>query len=421
MSRGTRSSRSFRSLFVSLILLLVLGLLPSVAAVPPPDRALAQGIVGPSIRLGQDAEFEPQVSRDSYVSPLGFELEWDDDEWDLTNRFAGYGLEVALFEPQDDAVLQVWGMMNFGGDPAECLDQMDGFYPEFFEVGELEPVEGIIDEPIGDGDDVEFATYDYTESPRDDEPSRLYIGCQTLAEGESVNVFVVSASPDDFEDQVAAADDFISDNFVADPVEIDFEAFSDRVEVLSTDIDRFYDRSLRLVDEEYEAPAYLSFEEPAESNCISSNIDGTVDRRNPVRYPGLGPAYCGPDNVVLVDAPWMAIYIVPQGGDVLLAVILAHESGHHLQEISGWDQSYDQDDPKDVFISEQQADCLAGAYMRSTVLRGIYTQRDVEAAVQLFFDIGGFEEGVDHGTGEEREQALMLGYDEGFDACGIYD
>ncbi|HEV2529932.1 MAG TPA: neutral zinc metallopeptidase [Thermomicrobiales bacterium] len=418
MSRGIRS---LRSVYLTIIAMLILGLVPVAAAQEPVDHATAQGFVGHPAQMAQDAPVEPEVSQDSYVSPLGFELEWESDEWELTNSLATFGLEVALFEPDNDVLVQVWGFMNFGGDPAECLDQMEGFYPEFFEIEELEEVEGLIDDPVGESDDLEYATYEYTETPRDDEASNLYIGCQTLAEGESVNVFVVSAGVDDFEEQVEAADTFITDGFIADPVDLDYDALTARVDVLATDIDRFYARSLRLEQAEYSAPDYRSFDEPTESSCLSSNIDGTVDRRNPVRYPGLGPAYCGTDNVVLVDIPWMAVYIVPQGGDILLATILAHESGHHLQEISGWNAGYDQDDPKDTFISEQQADCLAGAYMRSTVLRGIYTQRDVEAAIQLFFDIGGFEEGVDHGTGEEREEALMLGFDEGFDVCGIYD
>ena len=419
MSGGTRS---MRTLSFTIVTLLVLGLVPATLANPAADPATARGLTGEQAHMAQDNPFEPEISRDSYVSPLGYELEWDSDAWDLTNAFAVYGLEVALLEPEDDALVQVWGFMNFGGDPAECLDQMEGFYPEFFDVGDLEPIEDVIDDPVGDADEVEFATYEYTERPRDDEPSRLYIGCQTLGDGESVNVFVVSASVDDFEDRVEEADELLTDGFVADPTGIDFDAFSDRVDVLAADIDRFYARSLRLQGEdEYEAPDYRSFEEPTESNCLSSDLDGTVDRRNAIRYPGLGPAYCGTDNVVLVDAPWMEVYIVPQGGDILLAAILAHESGHHVQELSGWDRSYDQSDPKDTFISEQQADCLAGSYMRSTVLRGIYTQRDVDVALLLFFDIGGFEEGVDHGTGEEREDAVMLGYDEGFEVCGIYD
>jgi predicted metalloprotease len=418
--------RASRTLCLVLAASLFAGAFPLLSAAgPAPGRSLALSPAGAT--LAQEGAPVPEVTDDSYTSPLGYELDWGRD-WDLSDSFGTYGLDLAVLEPDTDAQVQVWGFMAFGGDPVDCLDQMAGFYPQFFQVEELEPVDADdagVDGPIGpaDADDVAFGTFDYLEGPRDDEPQRLYIGCQTLEAGESVNVFVVSATERDFEDEVAAADELLDDGFTADPTEVDTDAFADRVDTLSTDIDRFYQRSLRIADEgiEYSAPLYQTYDAPTDSNCLSANIDGTIDRRDPQQFPGAGPAYCGADNRILVDAPWMTIYVLPQGGDVLLATVLAHESGHHLQEITGWGADYDNSDPKDTFIIEQQADCLAGAYMRSTVVRGIYTERDVQAAIGLFNDIGGFEAGVDHGTGEEREDALLTGYDEGFDACGLFD
>jgi predicted metalloprotease len=392
----------YRSVQILFSVLLVLALVPALssAATPQTARGLASA-GGPGAPRGADGgdPVEPVFTDTSYESPLGFSLEWDEDDWEITGAYSSEGYDVAELEPDEDAVVQVWGIMNFGGDPSICIEQLPSIYSIFFDVEDLEEQEGLADGPVGPADDVEFATFEA---------------------GESLIAVVVSATEDDFQDQLDAAGDLIADGLEVNPPDLDVDAFSDRVDTLSTDIDRFFNRSLRLEGEKYTAPEYLTYDGPVESECYGRLPDGSIDRSG-IRYPGSGPAYCGGDQVVRVDAPWMLTYVTPAGGDVLLAATLAHESGHHLQDLTGWSANYDYGDPKDTFIAEQQADCLAGAYIHSTVLRGIYTQRDVDNALSFFFELGGYEEGVDHGTGEEREAAFQLGYDDGFDACGLYD
>ena len=364
---------------------------------------------------------EPEIGRSSYESPLGYSLEWEDD-WDLRRPTASYGLEVAFFENDDDVSVQVWGFMQFGGEADVCIDQVAGLYPQLFEVDDFEPVRNGADDPVGPADDVAFATFDYIESPRDDTAQRLYLGCQTLVPGESVIVIGVSASEADFDEALGDADAFIDDSLTVDPPTRDVDGFADLTETLSADIDRFYQRSLRLEGETYTAPEYRTYAEPVDTPCFGPPADGSEpDRTDPEQLPGVGPTYCGVNETILVDAPWLLTYIIPQAGDVVLAAILAHEAGHHLQSLTGWDRGFDYGDPKDTFIAEQQADCLSGSYLRSAVLRGIYRDSDVEALRDIIADIGGFEPGVDHGTGEERIDAFDLGYDDGFDACGLFD
>lgn len=410
-----------------LVTLIVLaGLFPPLGRTEASSASFSAGSVAANLMDAstgqtQTGNGEPTIGRSSYRSPLGYNLDWDND-WDLDRSTAVYGLELAIFETDADLSLQVWGLMQFGGDPSVCLDQMPALYPQLFDVEDFSPLRNGVDQPIGPGDDVEFAAYEYTESPRDQAGQRLYLGCETLTPGESVIVIGVSASADDFDDSLEQADTFLDDGLTIDERSLDIDGFADRTDALSADIDRFYRRSLRLEGEEYAGPTYQAFDQPTDTACYSTPLDGSApDTTNPQRDPGTGPAYCGLDETILVDAPWMLTYIIPQAGDVALAAVLAHESGHHLQSLTGWDRNFDYGDPKDTFIAEQQADCLSGAYIRSTVLRGTYSLSDVDAVLTILDDIGGFEEGVDHGTGEERIDAFNLGYEDGFDACGLYD
>ena len=379
------------------------------------------GRVQRALSQSQTGTGEPAIGRSKYESPLGFTLDWGRG-WDLDRSTAVYGVDLAVFQNDTDLSLQVWGFMNFGGDADVCLDQMSDFYPQVFDIADLSPLRNGVDDSIGPGDDVAFQAFEYTESPRDESGQRLYLGCETLTPGESVIVIGLSSTEADFDDSLAAADDFLDDSLAVEPQSLDVDGFSDRTTAVSRDIDRFYRRSLRIEGkDDYSRPDYETFTEPTESPCFSTTLDGSPPDRNALRDPGVGPAYCGADERILVDAPWMLTYIIPRAGDVALAAILAHESGHHLQGLTGWDRGFDYGDPKDTFIAEQQADCLSGSYIRSTVLRGIYRESDVDAVRSLMNDIGGFEAGVDHGTGEERVDAFNLGYDDGFDACGLYD
>ena len=132
------------------------------------------------------------------------------------------------------------------------------------------------------------------------------------------------------------------------------------------------------------------------------------------RLPGTGPAYCGVDETILVDAPWTLTYIVPRAGDAAVAAILAHESGHHLQSLTGWNRKLRLRRPKDTFTPSSRPTACPAAYIASTVLRGIYTGERRGGHPCPLRRHRRFEEGVDHGTGEERVDAFNLGYDDGF-------
>jgi hypothetical protein len=125
--------------------------------------------------------------------------------------------------------------------------------------------------------------------------------------------------------------------------------------------------------------------------------------------------------------------LVPTGrqffGDVAIAALMAHEYGHAVQHMAGI-----VDDSTSVIVSEQQADCFAGTYVRwvaegrsprfslstgdglNHVLAAAITLRDPVLGPQ---DTEMLEEG--HGTALDRVSAFQMGFVGGASECAAID
>ncbi len=139
--------------------------------------------------------------------------------------------------------------------------------------------------------------------------------------------------------------------------------------------------------------------------------------------------YCPPDDLIA----WDRGVLVPIGqhffGDASIAALLAHEYGHAVQHMA---HLVDDDTP--TIVSEQQADCLAGTYVRwvaegksprfqvstgdglNHVLAGVLTLRD---PTYLASDAPFLDEG--HGTALDRVSAFQMGFTSGASECGRID
>jgi predicted metalloprotease len=152
--------------------------------------------------------------------------------------------------------------------------------------------------------------------------------------------------------------------------------------------------------------------------------------------------FCGTDTVGLINAGfchddktigWDRGELLPDldrtFGDMGVAMVLAHEYGHAVQE-----QAQLAGANTETLVSEQQADCLAGVYVRwvaednsprFTVSTG-EGLNNVLAAVIAFRDPltyeGDPEAGVDeHGSAFERVSAFQFGFTDGATACKSID
>ena len=111
-----------------------------------------------------------------------------------------------------------------------------------------------------------------------------------------------------------------------------------------------------------------------------------------------------------------------------MKVVLAHEIGHHVQELlglSGCDQTECGVDGSSLAI-ELQADCMAGAWTSDAASREFVNEKDiqrVDAAVEEYLGDppGTTADDPDaHGDGETRLEIFREGYTEGLDACTVF-
>jgi predicted metalloprotease len=110
-----------------------------------------------------------------------------------------------------------------------------------------------------------------------------------------------------------------------------------------------------------------------------------------------GPFYCPADEKVYIDLSfWDELRrLGGSNADFAQAYVVAHELGHHVQDILGIEQKVQhlssqdpsQRNPLSVDL-ELQADCLAGVWAHSTEQRRIVHDADIEAGLQAAAAVG---------------------------------
>jgi uncharacterized protein len=142
----------------------------------------------------------------------------------------------------------------------------------------------------------------------------------------------------------------------------------------------------------------------------------------------VGPFYCQLDHKVYIDLGFYDELRRRFGapGDFAQAYVIAHEVGHHVQNLRGL---LGRGEVSSVPI-ELQADCLAGAWAKSADARGLVEVGDVDEALNAASQIGDDTiqrrstghvqpETFTHGSSAQRVGAFRRGYDGGAVACGI--
>jgi predicted metalloprotease len=146
-------------------------------------------------------------------------------------------------------------------------------------------------------------------------------------------------------------------------------------------------------------------------------------------YGLVNAAFCYDDNTIGWDRGELLPSLRKAFGDMGVTMVLAHEYGHAVQHQAGLAKK-----GTPTLVSEQQADCFAGSYMRwvaednsprFTLSTG-EGLNNVLAAVIAFRDPllneGDPEAGVDeHGSAFERLSAFQFGFTDGPSACAAID
>ena len=146
----------------------------------------------------------------------------------------------------------------------------------------------------------------------------------------------------------------------------------------------------------------------------------------------VGPFYCPADQEIYLDTSFFADVLERQlggqGGDFVEPYVLAHEYGHHIQNLMGtMGKVRTQQGPSsDAVRLELQADCYAGMWTRYASDSDLLTldQADIEEALDAAKTVGDDRiqeasgqranpEGWTHGSSAQRMAWFTRGYDSG--------
>ena len=187
--------------------------------------------------------------------------------------------------------------------------------------------------------------------------------------------------------------------------------------VVLADTEDTWNRVFAASGSDYPEPTLVLFEQAVASAC------GTASS-------AVGPFYCPRDGQVYIDLGFFRQLRERFGapGDFAQAYVIAHEVGHHVQNLTGaMDdfQGYGASGPGSSAVRmELQADCYAGVWAHDQMERGVLEQGDIEEALNAAAAIGDdnlqrqgqgtvVPESFTHGTSEQRARWFGTGYETG--------
>ena len=163
-------------------------------------------------------------------------------------------------------------------------------------------------------------------------------------------------------------------------------------------------------------------------------FSGRVDSACGLASAATGPFYCPNDQKVYLDMAFFQQMKDQFGasGDFAQAYVIAHEVGHHVQNLLGILPKFNQarqrmsevDANKMSVRIELQADCFAGIWGKFTQQKGILETGDLEEALNAAQQIGddtlqkrsqGYvvPESFNHGTSAQRVNWFKRGFESG--------
>jgi uncharacterized protein len=143
----------------------------------------------------------------------------------------------------------------------------------------------------------------------------------------------------------------------------------------------------------------------------------------------VGPFYCPLDHKVYIDLSFYDQLKQRFGapGDFAQAYVIAHEVGHHVQNLHGL---LGRNGEVSSIQTELQADCLAGAWAKDAQSRQLLEVGDIDEALNAASQIGDDTiqrktqghvqpETWTHGSAAQRSGSFKKGFEGGASACGV--
>jgi hypothetical protein len=237
--------------------------------------------------------------------------------------------------------------------------------------------------------------------------------------GGGGRAFDIGPSLDPYPTAPAAIEDALDDG----PDELrDFAAF------VVDDVQVTWDEIFREAGQRYEPTTLVLFTGAVATACGNATS-------------ATGPFYCPADRKVFLDLGFFRELQERFGapGDFAQAYVIAHEFGHHVQNllgIMGEVQVAQRNDPEsanDLSVRlELQADCLAGVWAQTAYRDDLLEEGDLEEGLNAAAAVGDDRiqaaatgridrESFTHGSSEERREWFLRGFEEGtIQACDTF-
>jgi uncharacterized protein len=162
---------------------------------------------------------------------------------------------------------------------------------------------------------------------------------------------------------------------------------------------------------QYKEPKLVLFRGSTNSEC------GGADSR-------VGPHYCPNDQTIYLDETFfeqLRTKFGAQGGQVAEAYVMAHEVGHHVQNITGILNKVNMRDNSSSVKVELLADCYAGVWAGIAKQEGVINESEISQAIDAASAVGDDRiqksttgrvnpETWTHGSSAQRKQSFMQGY-----------
>jgi predicted metalloprotease len=190
------------------------------------------------------------------------------------------------------------------------------------------------------------------------------------------------------------------------------------VGVMVADTEDYWTTYFQRQGQSYTPPKVVLYTSQTESGC------GLADASS-------GPFYCPNDRKVYLDLGFYRQLRDQFGapGDFAQAYVIAHEVGHHIQNLTGVlpdfnqrRQAMSQEEANAYSVRvELQADCYAGVWGRGEFEQGYLDNADVQEAINAAQQIGDDRltggrvppTQYTHGTSEQRQRWFQAGYESG--------
>ena len=212
--------------------------------------------------------------------------------------------------------------------------------------------------------------------------------------------------------------------------DLENDPLADMVAVVIADTEDVWSEIFAAQGRQYRAPTLVLFSGATESACGMGRA-------------AMGPFYCPADQKAYIDLGFYdqmkSRFNAP--GDFAQAYVIAHEIGHHVQNLLGvsgkvhsMKQQMSKADANALSVRlELQADCFAGVWAnRADRARNILESGDVEEALNAASAIGDdtlqkqsgravVPESFTHGTAAQRQKWFRTGLQSGdADACNTF-